>query len=76
MLMDLAPCIFLLRMIDIGMHIARERPIAAGRVRIQPTARVHGEVRRLLHCLYSEIFGRLEDDRCLPQKTKITYISV
>src|SRR5215831_16532804 len=47
------------------MHIALERPIAAGRVRIQPTARVDGEVRRLLHGLHGEIFGRLEDDRPL-----------
>jgi hypothetical protein len=65
MLMDLAPCIFLLCMIDIGMHIALERPIAAGRVRLQPTARVDGEVRRLLHGLHGNIFGRLEDDRPL-----------
>ena len=47
------------------MHIALERPIAAGRVRIQPTARVDGEVRSLLHGLYGEIFGRLDDDRPL-----------
>src|SRR5215475_8582667 len=63
--MDLAPCIFLLCMIDIVMHIALERPIAAGRVRIQPTARVDGEVRSLLHGLHGKIFGRLDDDRPL-----------
>src|SRR5215471_5508645 len=61
--MDLAPCIFLLRMIDIVMHIAFERPIAAGRVRIQPTARVDGEVGGLLDCLHREISGRL-DNHC------------
>src|ERR671923_2877483 len=63
--MDLTPCIFLLRMIDIVMHRALERPIAAGRVRVQPTARMDGEVRRLLHGLHGEIFGRLDDDRPL-----------
>src|SRR5215467_10608346 len=63
--MDLAPCIFLLCMIDIVMHIALERPIAAGRVRIQPTARVDCEVRSLLHGLHGKIFGRLDDDRSL-----------
>jgi hypothetical protein len=62
MLMDLAPYIFLLRMIDIGMPIGLERPIAAGRVRIQPTVRVDSEVRSLLHGLHDEIFGRLDDD--------------
>src|SRR5262245_47093062 len=63
--MDLAPCIFLLCMIDIVMPIALERPIAAGRVRIQPTARVDCEVRSLLHGLHGKIFGRLDDDRSL-----------
>src|SRR5215510_7231417 len=47
------------QLIDIGMHIAPERPIAAGRVRIQPTARVDGEVGRRLHRLHREIAGCL-----------------
>ena len=65
MLMDLPAGILLLRVIDIVMHIALQRAIAAGRVRIQPTARVDGEVSGLLHGLHGEIAGRLEDDRPL-----------
>jgi hypothetical protein len=42
-----------------------QRPIAAGRVRVQPTARLHGEVGGLLHGLHGEITGRLDDDRAL-----------
>src|SRR5215510_6409205 len=61
-LMDLSPCIFLLRVIDIVMHIALQRPITAGRVRVEPTAGLDGEVRRLLHGLHGEIAGRLDDD--------------
>jgi hypothetical protein len=57
-----SPRVFLLRMVDICMHIARERPRAAGRVGGEPTARVHGEVGRLLHRLHGEIAGRMEDD--------------
>src|SRR6059058_126592 len=58
-------CILLLRMIDIVMHIALQRPRAARRVRVQPTARLHGEVSGLLHGLHGEIAGRLDDDRTL-----------
>src|SRR5215472_18461593 len=61
MLVDLPPGIFLLRVIDIVMHIALERPIAAGGVRIEPTARLDGEVGRLLDCLHRKISGRLDD---------------
>src|SRR5215510_8154379 len=57
--------LFLLRMVNKVVHIALERPIAAGRVRIQPTARVDGEVHRLLHGLHGATFGRLEDDHPL-----------
>src|SRR4030095_13622746 len=53
--MDLAPCIFLLRMIDIVMHIALQRPIAAGRIGIQATAHLDRQVRRLLDRLHREI---------------------
>src|SRR5213593_1757873 len=63
--MDLPACILLLRMIDIVMHIALQRPRAARRVRVQPTARLHGEVSGLLHGLHGEIAGRLDDDRTL-----------
>src|SRR2546423_11347386 len=65
MLMDLPAGILLLRVIDIVMPIALQRPIAAGRVRVQPTARLHGEVSGLLHCLHGEIAGRLDDDSAL-----------
>src|SRR6266571_5398925 len=64
-LMHVTTGIFLLRVIDIVMHIALQRPIAAGRVRIQPTAGLDGEVSRLLHCLHCEIAGCLDDDRPL-----------
>src|SRR5262244_1039242 len=63
--MDLAPCIFLLRVIDIVMYIALQRPIAAGRVRVEPAARAHGDLGRLLHRLDREISGRLDDDGSL-----------
>src|SRR5215813_1259815 len=63
--MDLPAGILLLRVIDIVMHIALQRAIAAGRVRVQPTARVDGEVSGLLNCLHGEIAGRLDDDRPL-----------
>src|SRR4029453_13132177 len=64
-LMDLSSCIFLLRVIDELVPIALERPITAGRVCIEPTARSDGEVRRRLHRLHREILGRLNDDRPL-----------
>ena len=44
MLMHVTTGLFLLRVIDKLMHIARHRPIAAGRVRGEPTARVHRKV--------------------------------
>jgi hypothetical protein len=48
------------------VHVALERPIAARRVGVEPTARLHGEVSGLLHRLHGEIAGRLKDDRPLP----------
>src|SRR5262249_35798427 len=42
-----------------------ERPIAAGRVGVEPTARLHRKVSGLLHRLDREIAGRLDDDRPL-----------
>ena len=45
------------------MHVALQGSIAAGGVRVEPTARLHSEVRRLLHRLGGEIPSRL-DDHC------------
>src|SRR5215470_11567911 len=63
--MHLTTRVFLLRMIHELVHVALHRSVAAGRVRVQPTARLHREVRRLLHRLDREIAGRLDDDRSL-----------
>src|SRR5215475_8683810 len=64
-LMHLAARIFLLGMIDVLMDMALQRLIAAGRVRIQPTARLDGDVGRLLHRCDGKIPGRLDDDKPL-----------
>src|SRR5215468_5056515 len=64
--MDVTACIFLLGMINIVMHIALQGSIAARRVGVETTARLYGEVRRLLNRLHGEIAGRLDDDRPLP----------
>src|SRR4029453_18270407 len=63
--MDLPACILLLRVIDIVMHIALQRAIAAGRVRVQPTARVHGEIRCLLDRLDGKVPRRVDHDTSL-----------
>ena len=52
-------------MIDVLMPIALPRPRAARRVRVEPTARLHRDVRGLLYGLHREIFGRVDDDRSL-----------
>src|SRR5215813_11139128 len=57
--------VFFLRMIHERMHVPLHRPVAAGRVRVEPTARSHGDLSRLLHRLDRKISGRLEDDRPL-----------
>src|SRR5215813_7763415 len=62
LLMSLPACILLLSMINELVYVARQRPITAGRVRIEPTAGLHGEVSGLLHCLDGEITGRLDDN--------------
>src|SRR5215510_4666635 len=49
-------------MIDELMHVTLHHPAAASRVRVEPTARAHGDLRRLLHRLNREIVGRLDDD--------------
>src|SRR5438105_4666536 len=64
--MYVTTCIFLLGMINIVMHIALQGSIAARRVSVETTARLHGEVSRLLHRLHGEIAGRLDDDSPLP----------
>src|SRR5262245_29416308 len=64
--MHLPASVFLLSMIDVFMDITLQRPIAAGRVGIQPTACVDGKVSGLLHRLHGKIPGRLDDDKPLP----------
>jgi hypothetical protein len=44
------------------MHVALHRPIAAGRVRVEPAARWDGALRGLLHCLHGAIVGRVDDN--------------
>ena len=63
--MYLTAGIFLLRMIDEVVHVAPQRPVAAGRVGIEATARLHGEVGRLLHRLDREVPRRLDDGTTL-----------
>src|SRR5262249_21960367 len=65
-LMHVPTRILLLRMIDELVDVARQRSITAGRVRIEPTARVHSEVSGFLHRLDREISGRLEEDAATP----------
>src|SRR5713101_3165792 len=63
--MPITPRVFLLRVIDRLMRVARQRPVAARRIRIELTARLHRDVSGLLYGLHREIFGRLDDDRPL-----------
>src|SRR5215471_7459430 len=60
--MYVAARIFLLGMIDECVDVALERAIAARRVCVEATARLHCEVSGLLDRLHGEITGRLEDD--------------
>src|SRR5687768_9750900 len=60
--MHVTACILLLRMIDELMAVSLQRPIAPGRVGIQPTARLDRTVGRLLHGLDGKILDRLHDD--------------
>src|SRR5215471_4902336 len=64
--MDLPAGVCLLRMIDVLVEVPLHRPIAAGRIGIQATARLHRKIGRFLHRLHREIFGRLEDNSPLP----------
>src|SRR6266702_1216211 len=61
-LVDVTPRVFFLGMIDERVHIALQCPVAAGRVRVEPTARSHRDLGCLLHRLHREILGRLDDD--------------
>src|SRR5262249_52254755 len=54
--------VFFPRMIDELVHVALHRPVAAGRVRVEPPACAHGDLSRLLHRLDREIAGRLDDN--------------
>src|SRR5262245_51973854 len=57
--------ILLLRRVDTVVRLALEPAIAAGRVRIEPTARFDGEVGRFLHRLYGKVPRRLDHDTSL-----------
>jgi hypothetical protein len=61
-LMHVPTRVFLLRMIHELMHVAFQCSIAAGRVGVEPTTRLHGQAGSLLDRLDREIFGRVEDD--------------
>ena len=63
--MHVPPGVLFLRVIDERVDVALHRPIAAGRIGIQPTARVHRSVRGLLDRLHGAISGRVDDDRPL-----------
>src|SRR5215467_9637953 len=47
------------------MLIAHDQPVAAGRVRIELTAGLHGEVGGLLHCFDRKVPCRVDHDRSL-----------
>src|SRR5499433_3709596 len=47
------------------MLIARDQPVAAGRVRVELTAGLHGEVGGLLHCFDRKVPCRLDHDATL-----------
>src|SRR5215831_78335 len=65
MLVHVTPGVLFLGVIHELVHIALECSIAARRVRVEPAARLDGEVRRLLHRLHREIFGRMDDHSSL-----------
>src|SRR4029453_130100 len=47
------------------MHVALPRPVATGGIRVDPTARLDGEVSGFLHRLHGEIARRVDDHRAL-----------
>src|SRR5262245_45666605 len=50
------------QLVDKVVLVARQSPIATGRVRVELTACLHRNVGSLLDRLHREIFGRLDDD--------------
>jgi hypothetical protein len=64
-LMSLPTHVYLPRMIDELVHVALHRSVAAGGVRVEPTAYLHRDIGGPLHCLHHEISGCLEDDNPL-----------
>ena len=64
-LMPITAGVFLLRVLDRLLLVARQGPGAAGRIRLELTARLPCDVSRLLSRLHRAIFGRLDDDRPL-----------
>src|SRR2546428_4447132 len=63
--MHITTRVFLLRMIDGLVLVARQRSIATRRVGVELTACLHRDVGCLLYRLHREIFGRLYNDRPL-----------
>src|SRR5215467_4605681 len=63
--MHVPACVFLLRVVYRVMRIAHYQPVAAGRVRIELTAGLHGEVGGLLDRLDSKVPCRLDHDTAL-----------
>src|SRR5215472_937522 len=57
--------VFLLRVIHCVMLIARDQPVAAGRVRIELAAGLYGEVGGLLHRLDRKVPCRVDHDATL-----------
>src|SRR5262245_48696984 len=53
------------QLVDKVVRIALERPIAAGGVGIEPTARVHGKVHCLLDCLDGKVPCHVDHDLSL-----------
>jgi hypothetical protein len=64
-LMHVSTRILLPRVIDELVYISLECLVAARRVRVEPTTRVHCHIGCFLYRLHCEIFGRLDDDRAL-----------
>src|SRR5215475_4554726 len=65
MLMHVPLRVFLLRVIHCVMLIARDQPVAAGRVRVELAAGLYGEVSGLLHRLDRKVPCRVDHDATL-----------
>src|SRR5437660_12815415 len=64
-LMHVSTRLFLLRVVHRVMLIARYQPVAAGRVRVEPTAGLHRDVGGLLHRLDRTVPRCLDHDTAL-----------